>query len=630
MTHDEVVGSADEPFERARLAALHDYRILDTPPESPFDDVARLAGAVCSAPVALVSFVAADRQWFKAAEGVEIRETPLNSSICRHAIRYGNLFVVPDTTLDPRTAANPLVSGPPHFRFYAGAVIETPEGLPLGTLCVLDHEARPEGLSDLQSQALRTLARQVMAQLELRRTLRLRAESETSFRIMADSIPQLAWMADSRGDIFWFNKRWYDYTGSTPDAVLGRSWHMLIEPEEAPGVVERLSEALAAGTPWEDTFPLRSRHGDYRSFLSRAMPFRDETGRVFRWFGTNTDITEALDADRQLKESEERLEEALDASRVVGTWAWDVEANRISGDARFARLYDIDPDVAEKGADPGLYIDLVHPEDRQRVRGKVLAALKERSRLRVDYRVPKPDGSFRWMTAVGRISRVQSGRAVKLTGVVVDISERKEAEEARILVSRELNHRIKNIFALTSGLISLSARDFPEAADFANALRGRLASLSRAHDYVRPAGEGDPARREQTLHGLIRALLEPYGQPNRERVTITGEDLPVGQGAATALALIVHELATNALKYGSLASENGHVAIQGMRDGEHYELIWRETGGPEIIGPPDRRGFGSQMADRAVSGQLGGKIERTWQGNGLLVRVNAPVERFSN
>ncbi|MGE0212327.1 MAG: PAS domain-containing protein [Parvibaculaceae bacterium] len=616
--------------EAARLSALHDYRILDTPPEAAFEDMAKLAGAVCAAPVALVSFVAEDRQWFKAAEGIDVRETPLDSSICRHAIQQGGLFVVPDTRLDPRTAVNPLVSGPPHFRFYAGAVIETPDGLPLGTLCVLDHAPRPQGLTEVQAQALHTLAQQVMTQLELRRTLRLRADSETSFRIMADSISQLTWMADPGGRIFWFNRRWYDFTGTTPDAVLGQKWRDLIHPDHAADVGEGLSRALETGSPWEHTFPLRSRHGDYRWFLTRAMPFRDETGRIFRWFGTNTDITEALDVDLRLKESEERLEEALDASRVVGTWAWDVEANRIHGDARFARLYGIAPELAEEGADPDLYLDLVHPEDRGHVREKVLAALRERARLRVDYRVPKADGSFRWMTAVGRISRVESGRAVKLTGVVVDISERKEAEEARILVSRELNHRIKNIFALTSGLISLSARDYPEAADFSAALRGRLASLSRAHDYVRPSGEGEPARLEQTLHGLIRALLEPYGQSQRERFTITGEDLPVGSGAATALALIVHEFATNALKYGSLATENGHVAIAGTRNGDTYELTWRESGGPEIIGPPDRRGFGSQMADRAVTGQLGGTIERTWPGDGLLVRVTAPVDRFSN
>lgn len=155
--------------ESKRLAALRSYGVLDTPRERDFDDVVRIAAHVCQAPIAVINLIEDTRQWFKAEVGLGVRETPLDISICAHAILQPGLFVVPDTTKDPRFACNPLVTGEPNLRFYAGALLETPEGLPLGTLCVLDD--KPRDLTEEQGFTLRALARQVMAQMELRRAL---------------------------------------------------------------------------------------------------------------------------------------------------------------------------------------------------------------------------------------------------------------------------------------------------------------------------------------------------------------------------------------------------------------------------------------------------------------------------
>ena len=154
-----------------RLAALRSYDILDTSTEQGFDDLAALAKQICATPVALVTLLDRDRQWFKAHVGTEISETPIGSAICRHAIGHEGVLVIPDLAADPRTAANPLVTEPPHVRFYAGAPLTTPTGIMLGTLCVLDVVPRPEGLSPEQLVTLEALARQVMGQLELRRAL---------------------------------------------------------------------------------------------------------------------------------------------------------------------------------------------------------------------------------------------------------------------------------------------------------------------------------------------------------------------------------------------------------------------------------------------------------------------------
>jgi signal transduction histidine kinase len=156
-------------LEDRRVLALHEYNVLDTPPESVFDDIARIASTVCATPMALISLVETERQWFKAAHGASVRETAIEESICAHAILQDDLLVVPDTLLDERFVDGPLVTGPPHIRFYAGALLKNSEGLAIGAVCVLDTVSR--SLSEAQGQCLRALARQVMAQLELRRML---------------------------------------------------------------------------------------------------------------------------------------------------------------------------------------------------------------------------------------------------------------------------------------------------------------------------------------------------------------------------------------------------------------------------------------------------------------------------
>lgn len=162
---------APSAIECVRLAALHRYEILDTPEEPEFNDFTRLAAHICQTPIAVISLVDHHRQWFKSAMGLGVRETPLDVSICKHAILQKELFVIPDTTLDERFRCNPLVAGDPHLRFYAGALLESSDSLPLGTLCVLDYQ--PRQLTDLQKEALAMLARQVMNTLELRLSRRL-------------------------------------------------------------------------------------------------------------------------------------------------------------------------------------------------------------------------------------------------------------------------------------------------------------------------------------------------------------------------------------------------------------------------------------------------------------------------
>jgi signal transduction histidine kinase len=180
MTGDGFVSSGKEASrwtEEERVAALRRYDILDTAPERAFDDLVALACEACGAPISVVTLVDEARQWFKAERGLGIRETPRNVSICARAMLEPGVFVVPDTTKDARFNANPFVTGAPNLRFYAGATLESDDGMPLGMLCVLDYQPRA-GLTDSQKRILQVLARQVMTQMELRRALAGQRKSE--------------------------------------------------------------------------------------------------------------------------------------------------------------------------------------------------------------------------------------------------------------------------------------------------------------------------------------------------------------------------------------------------------------------------------------------------------------------
>ena len=168
--------------EEFRLDALRSYGILDTPREADFDEVVSVTSAICCTPISVINLIDDGRQWFKAEVGLGVRETPLDSSLCAHAILQPDLFIVPDTTLDDRFCDNPLVVGEPRLRFYAGALLETPEGFPLGTVCVLDYT--PRELNDIQKAFLRLMAHQVMKLLELRRI----AAAERDARLKAEEL----------------------------------------------------------------------------------------------------------------------------------------------------------------------------------------------------------------------------------------------------------------------------------------------------------------------------------------------------------------------------------------------------------------------------------------------------------
>ncbi len=199
-------------------------------------------------------------------------------------------------------------------------------------------------------------------------------------------------------------------------------------------------------------------------------------------------------------------------------------------------------------------------------------------------------------------------------------------ESGRDLVSLELSHRIRNIFAVVSGLVELSARGQPEMRPLARALQARIDALAAAHRYISPRGAAPASSAgSETVKGLLRILTAPYKGHVRETIAVEGEDASLGLQAAGTLALIVHELATNAVKHGALSCETGRVSVSCSMAEGCYTIVWREHGGPSLAGAPRHKGFGSTFFDRLIaSAQV--DIQRNWRAEGLEASISMSLE----
>nr|WP_166175075.1 PAS domain-containing protein [Altererythrobacter segetis] len=270
-----------------------------------------------------------------------------------------------------------------------------------------------------------------------------------------------------------------------------------------------------------------------------------------------------------------------------------------------------------------------HPDDQERAWEVWRRSLATGEPYEIEYRLRHHSGEYRW--TLGRATPMcgADGRIVRWIGTCTDIDAAKRQAKQIEVLSRELSHRIKNIFAVVGSLISMSARQAPEHKEFASGIRQRIGALGRAHEFVRPHSEEsrNPGI-DTTLHALVAEILSPYPAFDAKRIEIGGSDEMVDDRSATPLALLIHELATNATKYGSLSNESGKVRITtGVAD-EDLVLEWSEVGGPAIAGEPERTGFGTVLSEISIRDQLGGEIDRRWEPGGLRVGVRVPCKNL--
>lgn len=273
---------------------------------------------------------------------------------------------------------------------------------------------------------------------------------------------------------------------------------------------------------------------------------------------------------------------------------------------------------------------MFHPADQDRAWARWKHSLATGEPYEIEYRLRHHSGEYRWTLGRALPVRDEGGAIIRWIGTCTDIHDAKQAAEQNELLSRELSHRIKNIFAVVAGLIGLSSRHEPSIRPFAKSLQDRIAALGRAHEFARPhSEESRPELGASTLKGLLIEIFRPYPAFDEGRIVVEGDDVDVDDRGATPIALVFHELATNAAKYGALSTPDGRVAITIVRVEGAITIDWRESGGPEIAAAPTRLGFGTRLAQMSIEQQLGGTIYRHWERPGLQLQIKVRAERLN-
>lgn len=362
-------------------------------------------------------------------------------------------------------------------------------------------------------------------------------------------------------------------------------------------------------------------------------PIRDDADKVDGVLCIVSETTEQVVSRRKLTLAQDRLDRALNASGMIGTFDWDVEADVLNFDDRFATTFSKDTRTPTEKLDFADHLAAVHPDDIARVEAAVTCCLETGAPFAEEYRVRAKDGALRWIDVRAKCSETGSGHNRRFSGIAVDITDRKEAQEHERLLLREMNHRVKNLLAVMDGMIAMSARSALTARDMSNSLRGRLRALIEAKELARPGALGFAKERPHhtVMDSLIETILRPYRDDGNEdvrpRILTQGPSVELGENAATSLALILHESSTNALKYGALSTPDGQLQVRWAIDGDTLNIDWQETGGPIVLSPPAAHGFGSVLIEQSMR-QLHGAIRYHWRPEGVAFRIAVPLDHL--
>jgi PAS domain S-box-containing protein len=408
--------------------------------------------------------------------------------------------------------------------------------------------------------------------------------------------------------------------GHAAEEIIGEPVTMLI-PADRHGEEREITERVRRGEHIEHYETVRRcKDGSLVNVSLTVSPIKDSEGRVAGASKIARDITDlkkAGEAQRRLAAIVESSDDAIVSMSVKGIIkTWNSGAERLLG-------YSAEEVI-------GKPITILIPRERQGEETDILARVSRGERIKGYETVrQRKDGSLVEISLAVSPIKNGRGRVIGVSKIARDITERRRAEEQHRLLMREMNHRIGNLFALAGAVTTLSTRFAATPRDLADAVQARLTALARAHSLtLAHSSGGERCDQLTTLQNLIETITAPYLEQDRAAVTINGPGVPVCGKPAMSMALLLHEIATNAAKYGALSSPTGQVDISWSVQSEELLLTWRERGGPPVNGRPEHEGFGSFLARLTATGQLGGKVSYDWNREGLTFYLSAPLARL--